>query len=220
MAAKISHSTVHYSVVIVSVFLHFICLQFRNMSQPLRDPVSLPACLGAKKQQALAQSGFGRGRGLLGLPTTPQPAPGSIPSNQLASSLQQTSGPKYIPGLSGPPAAPVPLSTHGLPPKVPSGLAAEYRAKRKHPVSCIMEYGAITKSSVSFTECQPDIPSYTTRFCNQCTVNGRKFPKGVGNTKKEAKTDAAEKAIEILIQDTAHLPDVDPNEYVESMYSA
>ncbi|ELU14950.1 hypothetical protein CAPTEDRAFT_220233 [Capitella teleta] len=186
---------------------------------PLRDPISAPACVGPRKQQALANAGIGRGRGKPPGQKVPGavPAARSIPPNEMLNSLQQPAAAaaqpqRYIPGLTAPPAAPLPASNDDLLPKVPKSLASEYKAQKKNPVSCAMEYGAITRSKVSFEECSADIAGmYSTRFGNQCTVNGRKFPKGVGKTKKEAKTDAAGKAMDILIEETRHLPEEDPH---------
>ena len=41
--------------------------------------------------------------------------------------------------------------------------------------------------------------SLINKFANQCTVNGKAYPQGVGKTKKDAKTEAARIAFRIIL---------------------
>ena len=41
--------------------------------------------------------------------------------------------------------------------------------------------------------------SLINKFSNQCTINGKKYPQGVGKTKKDAKTDAAKNAFRAIL---------------------
>ena len=41
--------------------------------------------------------------------------------------------------------------------------------------------------------------SLINKFANQCMIDGKPYPQGVGKTKKDAKTDAAKNAFRILL---------------------
>lgn len=173
----------------------------------LRDPVTLPKCMDDRNKQ-LAKVGVGRGRGLLGA-TVQQNLPG-VPTNSLVSSAPARPQQRYIPGLNTPPhaapAGPVSPGSDEVLPKIPPELVTQYKHEEKNPISCLMEYGAVTKVKVSFQECSVDGYSGD-KFANVCIVNGRQFPQGEGRTKKLAKTMAAKLALHFIIEETAHLPD-------------
>ncbi|XP_041363999.1 uncharacterized protein LOC121379431 isoform X2 [Gigantopelta aegis] len=67
----------------------------------------------------------------------------------------------------------------------------------KSPISCLMEYASKMQCRVTFEESGNEDP--VAKFACLCTVNGIRYPRGIGNSKKDAKTDAARKAyIQIL----------------------
>ena len=41
--------------------------------------------------------------------------------------------------------------------------------------------------------------SLINKFANQCIIDGKPYPQGVGKTKKDAKTDAAKNAFRIIL---------------------
>lgn len=64
--------------------------------------------------------------------------------------------------------------------------------------SLLNEYQQKTQSSVDYEEGPTDGPSHNKSFTMRAIVNGQKFPDGTGKTKKEAKQNAAKKALEGL----------------------
>lgn len=135
------------------------------------------------------RSGFGRGVGK-GQPMPTGDGPG-----------------RYIPGLTNPPPPPPPINDSaddGLKVKdIPEELIRAFRNETKHPVSAVMEYAAIAKLDVKFEEAIVEQPSIQRVFAIVCRINGRQFPQGAGKTKKDAKTEAAKIAFQMLTSPTS-----------------
>jgi len=68
-------------------------------------------------------------------------------------------------------------------------------------ISAIFEYGAILKVSVEFREVSvADQPVSHFAYACECVVAGKKYPQGLGSTKKKAKTASARIAMDIILE--------------------
>ncbi|XP_029652945.1 adenosine deaminase domain-containing protein 1 isoform X1 [Octopus sinensis] len=103
----------------------------------------------------------------------------------------------YIPGLSKAPPNSAPVSCTLA--RASETLIKEYQSKEKNPVQCLHEYASQRKVKLSFHEVDvlPSREHPLAIFAVQVEINNVMYPQGVGNTKKEAKTNAAIKAFEI-----------------------
>lgn len=123
---------------------------------------------------------------------------------------QQQQPPRYIPGMNNAPPDMLPARSNNLG-KVSSSLIKEFRANTKNPAQCLHEYASQMKIQLSFHDVEliPD-PKYSLAiFAVQVEINGKRFPQGVGMTKKEAKKNAAKKAFKIAVlheDDSNELP--------------
>ena len=68
-------------------------------------------------------------------------------------------------------------------------------------ISTIFEYGSILKVKVEFREVAvADRQAGQYSFACECEVAGKRYPQGVGNTKKKAKTTAARIAMDTILE--------------------
>jgi len=68
-------------------------------------------------------------------------------------------------------------------------------------ISAIFEYGSILKVKVEFREVAiADRPAGQFSFACECEVAGKRYPQGIGNTKKKAKTAAARIAMDTILE--------------------
>jgi len=111
---------------------------------------------------------------------------------------------RYTPGLHRPgdnypllPERRKPTSTKAR--SIPKNLLHGYINCTKNPISAITEYGQIYKLKIGFKEVAVPDDAPGGQFAYQCTVDGKPYPIGLGRTKKEAKTESAIEAFEILI---------------------
>jgi len=70
-------------------------------------------------------------------------------------------------------------------------------------ISAMFEYGAIMKVKVEFREvaiAPSNRQAGQFSFACECEVAGKRYPQGVGNTKKKAKTEAARIAMDTILE--------------------
>jgi len=68
-------------------------------------------------------------------------------------------------------------------------------------ISAIFEYGAILKVPVEFKEVSvADRPVSHFAYACECVVAGKKYPQGLGSTKKKAKTASAKIAMDTILE--------------------
>jgi len=71
----------------------------------------------------------------------------------------------------------------------------------------MFEYGSILKVKVEFREVAvADRQAGHFAFACECEVAGQKFPQGLGNTKKKAKTEAARIAMDMILDQGLNVP--------------
>ena len=109
---------------------------------------------------------------------------------------------KYIPGLNERPVNP-PVEMKPKPKTIPPSLIEGFLNGTKNAVSALMEYAAIMKLPVQFQETSvevtPGMSSLISLFASVCVLDGHTYPQGVGRTKKDAKTNAAKVAFNIVL---------------------
>ncbi|XP_076108271.1 adenosine deaminase domain-containing protein 1-like isoform X2 [Mytilus galloprovincialis] len=119
---------------------------------------------------------------------------------------------RYIPGLNQRPAD-VPqedvVPNSQIPKDIPPELVRDFKSGAKHPVSALNEFCALQRRKLEVREVAVTVMTLSVSFASQCDVDGRKFPQGVGKTKKEAKTNAAHIALSILLGLQDHHQDED-----------
>ena len=83
--------------------------------------------------------------------------------------------------------------------QIPKELIDAYKSGAKHPISSLNEYCALRRLAVSFREDAVLTYMATHKFASVCKVDGKEYPQGVGPTKKDAKTQAARNAFNIIL---------------------
>ncbi|XP_062574046.1 adenosine deaminase domain-containing protein 1-like [Saccostrea cucullata] len=107
----------------------------------------------------------------------------------------------YIPGLSKRPVTPpeekIPASK--IPKEVPKELIDNFRNGSKQPISALNEFCSLQRRVVSYREDAVMVATYKQTFAYVCKVDGKEYPQGIGSTKKEAKTNSAKIAFNIIL---------------------
>lgn len=67
------------------------------------------------------------------------------------------------------------------------------------PISALMEYCAMQRHTATFREVPIKNYSLVNKFANECSVDDMPYPQGTGKTKKDAKTNAAFIAFNIIL---------------------
>lgn len=122
---------------------------------------------------------------------------------------------KFIPGLHIPgqnfPQLPETRSNATERQEIPDELVRGYKSGAKHPVSAVMEFCSKLKLDVQFKEVGLDDYSVQGCFACVCSVDKKPFPKGIGGTKKEAKTKAAANAFDKIMAEGFELRQEEPS---------
>ena len=88
-------------------------------------------------------------------------------------------------------------------------MVRDFKKGAKHPVSALNEFCSLQRKKLEVREVAVTVPTLSVSFASQCYVDGEQFPQGVGKTKKEAKTNAAQIALSILLGLKSHQHDED-----------
>ena len=169
----------------------------------MRIPRTAPRCLPAEHRDLLlAAQGVGRGRALqqrmaggdgVGAQTPLQRA------QQTLHSYEQPAAPRYVPGLHPPPSLDEMAAAADATRSVPTELLEGFIDGSKNPVSAVMEYCSIIGVPPVFSEVSVKVPGITFRFGSQCQIGDAVYPQGSGKTKKEAKSNAAQVAFNMIL---------------------
>lgn len=106
---------------------------------------------------------------------------------------------RYIPGMDDPPPDMLPVCNNTV--NFSATLIKELKSKAKTASQCLHEYASQIKAQLTFHDVELEFdPKYPLAiFAVQVTMNGKRYPQGVGRTKKEAKNRASRKAFDIAV---------------------
>ncbi|XP_052228574.1 double-stranded RNA-specific editase 1-like [Dreissena polymorpha] len=110
---------------------------------------------------------------------------------------------RYIPGLTPRPVdnGEEEMPNSAIPKDVPPELIEAFKNGAKQPISALMEYCAMQRHTATFKEVPVKSYSLVNKFANECSVDDISYPQGTGKTKKDAKTNAAFIAFNIILGD-------------------
>ncbi|XP_064602744.1 double-stranded RNA-specific adenosine deaminase-like isoform X2 [Liolophura sinensis] len=86
----------------------------------------------------------------------------------------------------------------------------------KDPVSELMEYAHVVKATVLFTPVVRDGPDHRPVFCTSAVVSGKCYSPGCAGTKKQAKKEAAQLALEAIELEHGHRSPVSESSHEDS----